>query len=132
MNNVAPSPGPPLILVADDEDGVRSFLSAALPRQGYRALCAADGDEALCLYLEHAGQVRAALLDVRMPGRDGPAALAALRRLSPGLPCAFMTGDPGRYGADDLRAAGVAHVLAKPFSLADLGRVLRELCGGAR
>src|SRR6516162_5053147 len=92
-----PASGPPLptVLVADDEEVVRSLLRAALPRLGFRPLLAADGDEALRLYREHAADVRAALLDVLMPGRDGPATLAALRGLRPSLPCCFMTGDAG-------------------------------------
>jgi len=95
-----PAPGPPLptVLVADDEEAVRSLLRVALPRLGYRPLLAADGDEALRLYREHAADVRAALLDVRMLGRDGPATLAGLRALSPHLPCAFMTGYAGATG----------------------------------
>ena len=128
-----PAPGPPLptVLVADDEEAVRSLLRVALPRLGYRPLLAADGDEALRLYREHAADVRAALLDVRMLGRDGPATLAGLRALSPHLPCAFMTGYAGGYRSEDLLALGADCVIAKPFRLEEVGGVLGRLCARA-
>jgi CheY-like chemotaxis protein len=118
----------PVILVADDEEAVRTLLGLALPRLGFRALLAADGDEALRLYQEQAGDIGAALLDVRMPNRDGPATLAALRQLAPDLPCAFMTAHAGAYPIEELLALGATFVLAKPFHLEELGRVLHRLC----
>jgi CheY-like chemotaxis protein len=124
-----PSPALPVVLVVDDEEVIRILLSAALPRLGFRPLLAADGDEALRLYQAHAAEVRAALLDVLMPGRDGPATLAALRMLAPGLPCAFMSGEMGPYRAEQLTALGAAGVIAKPFQLDELAGVLRRLCG---
>src|SRR5690242_12811433 len=124
----APSPAP-TVLVADDEEVIRAVLTAALPRLGFRALVAADGNEALRLYQAHAADVRAALLDVQMPGRDGPATLAALRALAPQLPCAFMTGSMGSYRVEDLTTLGAAAVIAKPFQLDEVARVLRQLCG---
>jgi two-component system response regulator AtoC len=128
-----PAPGPrlPTVLVADDEKAVRSLLSVVLPRLGYHPLLAADGDEALRLYLEHPPDVRAALLDVLMPGRDGPATLAGLRALSPHLPCAFMTGYAWGYRSEDLLALGADCVIAKPWRLDELGGVLGRLCAGA-
>ena len=62
------------------------------------------------------------MVDVRMPGMDGPATLDALRGVRPDLPCLFLTGGSGYTGADLAgRGAGVA---TKPVSLAALGDAL--------
>jgi CheY-like chemotaxis protein len=119
---------PPGVLVVDDEESVRSLLVLTLPRFGFRVWAAAGGAEALSLFQAHAGQIDAALLDVMMPGQDGPAVLRALRGLAPALPCCFMTADAGKYGPDGLLALGAAHVFIKPFLLPDLAAVMRGLC----
>ena len=69
------------------------------------------------------------MVDVRMPGMDGPAALDALRGVRPDLPCLFLTGGSGYTGADLAgRGAGVA---TKPVSLAALGAALAAATGAA-
>ena len=50
---------------------------------------------AVDLYRRHRDEIAAALLDVRMPGMNGPETLEALREIDPHLRCSFMTGDPG-------------------------------------
>jgi DNA-binding response OmpR family regulator len=64
-------------------------------------------------------------MDVRMPGRDGPATLAALRAQDPQVRCCFMSGDLGEHTEDGLRALGTGEVLRKPFTTAEAARVLR-------
>ena len=67
-----------------------------------------------------------------MDGLDGPQTLAALRGLDPDLVCCFMSGDTGRYSAAGLLAMGAAHFFAKPFVLAEVVRVLREVAARVR
>jgi len=57
------------ILVADDEAFNRELLSELLQMEGYRVVCASEGDEALRLI--NGKNVDLALLDVVMPGRTG-------------------------------------------------------------
>ena len=64
------------ILIAEDEAQAREALRALLEDEGYRVLCASDGAEA-SHHLAHS-PVEAALLDIRMPSKDG---LALLREL---------------------------------------------------
>jgi CheY-like chemotaxis protein len=92
-----------------------------LSRRGYEPLPAADGDEAVLMCRARPGGVAAAVLDVRMPGMDGPATLDALRALVPGLPCVFVSGNCGDYSETDLLARGGSAVLGKPVALAQLG-----------
>lgn len=114
----------PVILLADDEPAVRAVLVPTLAALGYDALVAADGEEADYLLGIYDGPVAAAVLDVSMPGRDGPATLDELRARVPGLPCVFVTGGPAPYNVADLFRCGVAAVLAKPVSPVELGLAL--------
>lgn len=69
---------PTQVLVADDELGIRSTLADILRSEGYGVMEAADGEEALEVLRSHTVDV--ALLDVRMPRRDGIDVLRALDR----------------------------------------------------
>jgi CheY-like chemotaxis protein len=118
---------PPEILVVDDEPLIRQLLELALPAHGLAVRTAAGGRQALDLYRTHRGTIDLVLLDVSMPGLDGPQTLARLREIDPGVRCCFMTGHSARYGAGQLLALGAAHVLAKPFGpFGEVARLLRE------
>ena len=117
------------ILVADDDEAIRHLLGIFLPMQGFNVWLAADGNSALQLYKEHWRRIQAVLIDVLMPGRDGPETVALLRLVSPRLPCCFMTGDSGRYTPAELYAAGATYILTKPLSLQLVESTLRQLCG---
>ncbi len=115
------SPQATAVLVVDDDSTVRLVLAAMLAHHGYEAIPAADGDEAVAVCQARTGGVAAAVLDVRMPGMDGPATLDALREVVPGLPCVFVSGHTGDYSETDLLAHGGSVVLAKPVAAAQLG-----------
>ena len=88
---------------------------------------AASGHEALTVYREYSATIDVALLDVNLPGMDGPETLAALRELNPAIRCCFMTGQTGRNALQTLRHSGAVAVFTKPFGLAEVAAVLREL-----
>lgn len=116
----------PTILIADDEPAIRKLLETGLQDHGFEVLLAADGQEAIDLYRRHGEAIAAVLLDVRMPGLDGPETLKALRWLNPDLQVCFMSGDCGNYDLSELRRWG-RHVLLKPFRLPVLADVLWHL-----
>jgi CheY-like chemotaxis protein len=115
------------VLVVDDEVCVRGILNVGLRQQGFAVWLAANGQEALELYWQHRRAIDVVLMDVRMPGLDGPQTLAALQELTPQIRCCFMSGDAGSYTEDRLRNWSAAAVLQKPFRLDEVARVLCEL-----
>ena len=123
-----PPPGQAGVLVADDSDHVRAMLGVALGKQGLTPYLAATGHEAVEQFLRHRDEVRAVLLDVNMPGLDGPGALAQIRDADPAVPCCFMTGDPEPYDAEGLLALGAVCVFEKPFRLDEVLQIVGELC----
>jgi DNA-binding response OmpR family regulator len=127
---VRPPGDRPGVLVVDDEHMVRAMVQLGLERQGFNVWQACGGREALRLYRKHRDDIAVVLLDVRMPGLDGPQTLEALRELNPEVRACFMSGDTGGYGPVQLRQRGAACVIAKPFRLEDLANVLRLVMRG--
>jgi DNA-binding response OmpR family regulator len=121
--------GPRGILVADDDEGVRAVLEAALHNSGFEPHLAENGVKAVDLFRRHKEEVGAVLLDVGMPGLDGPATLVALRGAGLEVPCCFMTGFSLDYTEEDLLALGAARVFAKPFRLDEILATIAVLCG---
>ncbi|MDB5312372.1 MAG: hypothetical protein JWO38_6574 [Gemmataceae bacterium] len=119
---VAPSGRPRGILIIDDDEDVRRLLGASMRHHGFAVWLAADGWEAVKIYQSHRPSIDVALLDVMMPGRDGPGTMAALRELDPQVRVCFMTGYAGRYTEQDLLSLGA--LVQKPFRLGELAERL--------
>jgi CheY-like chemotaxis protein len=84
----------PVVLVVDDTDAVREVVCAMLRRHGFEVRVAANGRDSLDVYHElvQRGHDVTVLLDVQMPGLDGPLVLAALQATDPGVRAYFMPG----------------------------------------
>ena len=124
-------PQKPILLVVEDEAGVLKLMEAALRHYGFAVKLAASGKEAIDLYQrQHHDQIALILLDVQMPGKDGPTTLSALQKINPDVRFCFISGNTGKYDAQELRAMGAAHVFQKPFaSLSLFARLLWRLVG---
>jgi DNA-binding NtrC family response regulator len=122
----SPNHDHPRVLVVDDEPSIRVLLSVMLGRLGCTALPASGCQEAVEALRSQSNPVSLALVDVRMPGGDGPTTLVALRAIDPDLPCCFMTGYAGHYSEEELIGRGALGVLYKPFAAAALVGVLRR------
>ena len=119
----------PGILVVDDDDAVRAILDIGLRQYGFAVWLAASGQEAVQIYQQNGSAIDAVLLDVRMPGLDGPHTLDALAQLNPQIRSCFMTGQSGCYSRDQLLKLCGTHVFQKPFQLAEVAQVLGTLVG---
>jgi CheY-like chemotaxis protein len=119
-------PGPfRWFLVVDDEEYIR-FVLAAYLGGGPLVLKASCADEALVAMLDAPeGEPGCALVDLKMPGTDGLATIALLRRLRPGLPCVLVTGSD--ISEEDALAGGADSLLRKPFGWEDLVACLDSL-----
>jgi two-component system cell cycle sensor histidine kinase/response regulator CckA len=117
------------ILVADDNDALRSLLESILSREGYRVVEAADAEDAVRLLREE--EIDAALLDVRLGADDGVALGRQLRLERPSLPIALMSGSIS-VAEVRKRGADLTDVyLAKPFAVEAVTTIVEQLLDGA-
>lgn len=121
----------PGILIVDDEPAIRQLLELGLQMHGFQVWLASSGAEAVQLYQLHGSAIAVVLLDVLMPGLDGPQTLHALEQIAPNVRCIFMSGNLGKYREQDLLGLGARGVVAKPFVLENLAERLRQLAGAA-
>jgi two-component system cell cycle sensor histidine kinase/response regulator CckA len=122
----APSGRGELILIVDDEPLILRTVRDVLESNGYRTLSAADGPEALGVFRAHQ-QIAAVLLDMMMPGIDGPAVLRGLQEIRPGV---RVIASSGLRSAERVRlvfAAGGKAFLQKPYSEEELLQTLRQV-----
>jgi PAS domain S-box-containing protein len=116
-----------LILVVDDELAICEITKATLEIQGYRALTASDGAEAVALLLENRGEIKLVLTDMSMPVMDGAATIRALRKIDPHLPIIAATGLTVGGQTGVVQAGGVQAFLRKPYTADKLLTILREV-----
>jgi two-component system cell cycle sensor histidine kinase/response regulator CckA len=113
------------ILLADAEPHVRSVMAKALERAGFRVFEAADGDEVVRAYADYGSQVRLVILDVDLPGKQGPACLSELRTRGEVIP-AILVGSLF-VGASDEELPPKTRFLLKPFRMVALLEAVGDL-----
>lgn len=122
LSQVVPVIDPTVILVVDDDEGLRQVLRDLLMAEEYAVLLAGDGEEAL-LKLE-SGQVDLVITDDMMPGMTGRELLWECMRRWPGLPVVFLSGLGGVPEAVEAIKGGAADYVLKPFDTRQLlGRI---------
>jgi two-component system cell cycle sensor histidine kinase/response regulator CckA len=116
------------ILFVEDEDAVRGVAARLLRARGYEVIEAADGEEALALAEEHAGQIDMLISDVIMPGMDGPSLLKKARKFLGAAPVMFISGYAEAEFSDLLEGETGVSFLPKPLDIKTLAeRVKQEL-----
>jgi two-component system, cell cycle sensor histidine kinase and response regulator CckA len=132
---VRPPPPPgkgELILVVDDERNIRDMTVTMLARNGYRAILAADGAEAVMVFAQRAAEIRLVITDLHMPNLDGAMLARALRRLNPAVKVLVVSGlssslgNRPAYKPEEFADA----FLQKPFKPEALLAKVHELLSG--
>jgi PAS domain S-box-containing protein len=119
--------GTETILLAEDEQGVRSMIRLALEASGYTVLEARNGDEALNVCRQHTTPIHLLVTDVVMPGMSGRQLADLVAGLRPNLKVLYLSG----YTDDAIVRHGVLEsgmaFLQKPFLPTVLVRKVREV-----
>jgi two-component system response regulator AtoC len=116
----------PKILVVDDSEGVRGYLTDLLEVRGYAVKCAEDGEAAIGLIENSSAMPDLVLLDIMMPGMGGIETLSRLRDIMPGLSVAMISvvgRAPTIVSAMNL---GAVDFINKPFEEEELDQVLNH------
>ncbi|MDE3017611.1 MAG: PAS domain-containing protein [Nitrospirota bacterium] len=107
--------GSETILLAEDEDTVRTLTRELLEEEGYRLLEARNGVEALVVARQHAGPIHLLLTDVVMPQMGGRALADRLTSDRPGLKVLYMSGYPADPNLQQGTLGAQAALLPKPM-----------------
>ncbi|WP_455209660.1 response regulator [Kaarinaea lacus] len=115
------------VLYVEDEDDIRAVAQIALDGEGFELLPCASGQEALDKVAEFSPDV--ILLDVMMPGMDGPSTLSQLRNMpqTANTPAIFMTAKVQPSEVAQLKSLGALDVIAKPFDPMELADQLHSI-----
>ena len=113
------------ILIADDDETLRSELAGILLEDGHEVVAAADGGEALRAVEQESFDV--ALLDLKMPKASGLDVLHRLRVVRPETAVVMVTGQGTIDAAVEAMKAGAIDFVEKPYEVEALQRTLRTV-----
>ena len=118
------------ILLIDDEEDIREVVALSLETvAGWRVTSAGSGQQGM--ELARTASPDAVLLDVMMPGQDGPATLRLLQSdtITAKIPVIFLTAKVQSLERERLRGAGAAGFLSKPFNPMTLATEIADILG---
>ena len=121
--------GSETILLAEDDEELRTLTARVLTARGYRVLQAADGAEALRVAEEHRGALDLLTTDMVMPSMGGHDLAHELAARRPGLKVLYMSGYTDDEGGRDALGPGDAF-LQKPVDPKVLARKVRQVLDG--
>ncbi len=123
-------PGAATILLAEDDEIVRSSLRLLLESNGFTVIEAHDGAEALRLFRTQQSTINLLVTDLAMPNLNGRELAERVKALRPDLPIMFIS---GKRSSPLLKKAVLkegSHFLSKPFSYTMLLQKVRDLLEG--
>lgn len=121
--NTKPSNGRRVILVVDDEIGIREFLATYLSSKDFKVLTADCGATALYVWEEEEKRIDLLLTDIVMPGINGKLLAERMVAEKPDLNVIFMSG----FLPQEIAEETLNHkFFKKPFHPAELLEAIRE------
>lgn len=114
------------ILLVDDEDGVRAVTKKSLEAKGYTVTACASAEEALEKIADGA-TFDLLLTDMVMPGMDGIALAEQVKKRFTHAKMLLMSGFSEEAARGEIQNLPDLHFLAKPFSLKELGKKVKEI-----
>jgi PAS domain S-box-containing protein len=124
---IAPSRGTETILVAEDDESVRSLMKTVLLKYGYEVIEASDGDDAIDKLLQNKDRIELVVLDVIMPKKSGKEVRDEIKKIRPDMKVLFTSG----YTADIIHKKGIldeeVDFISKPVLTHELLIKIREL-----
>lgn len=114
-----------VILIVDDEEGLREGLGKLLEDEGYVVLCAETGEEALDVLQQ--SRIDLVLTDMRMPGMDGIELLKKIRERHGDLGVIILTGYGQIESYIEAMNFGAIEYVSKPFKVNELKFIVNKV-----
>ena len=115
-----------VVLIVDDELGVRELTKTILSMHGYQVLTAENGAEGVNQFKRFKDRIDAVLVDGKMPLMDGLETIRAIRQLSSDVKIIATTGQAAAVSESDFAGLRIDAFLPKPFTTEKVLQVLRE------
>lgn len=115
------------ILVVDDEETVRTVCAALVARLGFRTMTAANGEEGIKLFAEHAPNLVCVLLDLTMPGMDGVETFHEMKKIRPDVPVILCSGYDRQDATRRFTSEGLAGFIQKPYRIDSLRDIIEQV-----
>jgi two-component system cell cycle sensor histidine kinase/response regulator CckA len=119
-----------MVLVIDDDAGVRDLACDILSRVGLEVMTAANGRQGVEMFADHADEISLVLLDRTMPIMSGFEAFHAIRKIRPSARVVLVSGYSEERAAAELAGLGLAGFLQKPFAPETLIDLIRNVIDG--
>ncbi len=124
--------GEGVVLVADDDDVMRSTAADLLTKCGYTVWTASDGRECVEIYGKQAETIDAVLLDMVMPNLSGHDAYLRLLALNPEVKVLLCSGFKQDHRVQQILELGAVGFVQKPYSLHELSAAIHDVVTAAR
>lgn len=108
------------ILVVEDHNAVRRFVTQTLQHAGFVTLEAANAAQGLDLLRSHADSIALAIVDLVMPDMNGLDLAVEMEHVRAGVSILFTTGHVSSIAIQGMAQKSPEHVLPKPFSEEEL------------
>lgn len=118
----------PCILLAEDDKATRERLSKVLGKEPFKVIVASDGQEAMELFDRN--KVDVALLDIKMPKKDGLSALHDMRKETEDFEAIILTGYGDETSAIQALRDGAANFIKKPIDIEQLSVIVNKAIEG--
>jgi len=115
-----------MILLVDDDLSVLTINQSVLENLGYRVVTAIDGLDAIEVFMKNSSKIKLIFTDITMPKLDGINMADHIHNLSPDIKIIFSSGYEEEKALAGKIFLGEYTLLAKPFSITNLSRILRE------
>jgi CheY-like chemotaxis protein len=116
-----------VVLLVDDEKAILTTTRMVLESANYRVLPANGGAEAVQAFRQNADVIRAVILDMMMPGMDGPTTMSALAEIDPDVRIIAVSGLQATGAVGSAVSARARAFLQKPYGDAQLLQTLRAV-----
>jgi two-component system response regulator PilR (NtrC family) len=113
------------ILIVDDEESMREFLSIMLQKEGYSVKTASNANDALAMIEKEIFSL--AVTDIKMPGMDGIQLLTEIRKVSPDTEVVMITAFGSTDTAVEAMKKGAIDYVVKPFQIDEMKIIIRNI-----
>lgn len=121
------SGGTETILLVDDEETVQDLGKRMLERSGYTVLTAANGKEALAIYMKERGTIALVMLDIIMPEMGGKQCLEELLKIEPKVKILIATGLAASSEEIRTMTSRAKGLISKPYQRSQVLRTVRNV-----